>query len=53
MSGQGAYADLLLRRFARAASQWGLNEAREPLDCTQFSVPGAKAGMAEAQLSLF
>ncbi len=53
MAGHGAYADLLLRRFARAARQWGLDEAREPLDCTSFAVPNAPAGMAEAQMSLF
>ena len=53
-SGQGVYADLLLRRFARAARQWGLDEAREGLDCTRFSVPqGAKRGLAETQMSLF
>ncbi len=52
-TGQGAYADLLIRRFARAARQWGLNEVREPLDCTRFTVPGVPAGMAEAQMSLF
>ncbi len=53
MAGQGVYADLLLRRFARASRQWGLNEAREPLDCSQFRVPGAAKGAAEPQLSLF
>jgi DNA repair photolyase len=59
--GQGAYAELLLRRFARAARQWGLDEARQPLDCTRFAVPGGAprrvAGNApqpaEAQMSLF
>ena len=45
---------LLLRRFAcRAARQWGLDEAREGLDCSQFAVPGEKAGKQETQLSLF
>ena len=53
-SGQGVYADLLLRRFARAARQWGLDEAREGLDCTGFAVPeAARRGFAEAQMSLF
>ncbi len=53
-AGQGVYADLLLRRFARAARQWGLDEAREGLDCTKFAVPQpAGRGMAEAQMSLF
>ena len=40
MAGQGVYADLLLRRFARATRQWGLDEAREGLDCARFAVPG-------------
>ena len=52
-SGQGVYADLLMRRFTRAARQWGLDEAREGLDCTRFAVPGATAMAAQAQLSLF
>jgi DNA repair photolyase len=52
-SGSGPYADMLLRRFARAARQWGLDEAREGLDCSQFAAPGEKAGKAETQLSLF
>jgi len=52
--GQGVYADLLLRRFTRATKQWGLDEAREGLDCTQFAVPAGRApAMAEAQMSLF
>ena len=38
-SGQGVYADLLLRRFARATRRWGLDEAREGLDCGRFAVP--------------
>ncbi|HEY6432289.1 MAG TPA: PA0069 family radical SAM protein [Acetobacteraceae bacterium] len=53
MAGHGVYADLLLRRFARAARQWGLDEAREGLDCTRFGVPGVAAGSAEQQLTLF
>ncbi len=52
-SGQGVYADLLMRRFTRAARQWGLDEAREGLDCNRFAVPGAAEQPAEAQLSLF
>ncbi len=53
-SGHGVYADLLLRRFARAARQWGLDEAREGLDCGKFAVPkeGAKEA-TNAQMSLF
>jgi DNA repair photolyase len=50
--GQGVYADLLLRRFARATRRWGLDEAREGLDCTQFAVP-ADAAPVQAQMSLF
>ncbi len=52
-SGQGVYADLLMRRFARATKQWGLDEARDGLDCTQFVVPGDRAAAAETQMSLF
>lgn len=53
-SGQGVYADLLLKRFTRAARQWGLDEAREGLDCTQFAVPdGGRSHTGAAQLSLF
>jgi DNA repair photolyase len=53
-AGQGVYADLLLRRFARAARQWGLDESREGLDCTRFAVPQTAArGLAEAQMALF
>ncbi|MDE2198237.1 MAG: PA0069 family radical SAM protein [Rhodospirillales bacterium] len=52
-SGTGVYAELLARRFTRAARQWGL-EAGELLDCTQFIAPrAAAAGLAEAQMSLF
>ena len=52
-SGQGPYADLLLSRFARAARRWGLDEAREGLDCTRFAVPGADVIKEPAQMSLF
>jgi DNA repair photolyase len=53
-SGQGVYADLLLRRFARAARQWGLDETREGLDCTRFAVPASELEeQQQAQLSLF
>jgi DNA repair photolyase len=52
-SGTGVYADLLARRFARAARQWGL-DSHETLDCTQFAAPTqAGRGLAEAQMSLF
>ena len=39
-AGQGVYADLLLRRFTRATRQWGLDEAREGLDCSQVRGAG-------------
>ncbi len=52
-SGQGVYADLLMRRFTRAARQWGLDESREGLDCGRFAVPGVTAQAEVAQLSLF
>jgi DNA repair photolyase len=52
-SGQGVYADLLLRRFARAARRWGLDETREGLDCSQFALPADAPAAAEAQMSLF
>jgi DNA repair photolyase len=52
-TGTGAYADLLASRFTRAARQWGMEKA-EPLDTGAFAPPPtARAGMAEAQLSLF
>ena len=52
-TGAGVYADLLARRFNRAARQWGL-DGHETLDSTQFAVPPVPArGMAEAQMSLF
>ena len=53
-AGTGAYAELLARRFVRAARQWGLDDSKESLDPSQFAVPAdARAGLAEAQLSLF
>jgi DNA repair photolyase len=52
-TGNGVYAELLLRRFARASRQWGLDETREGLVTTAFKVPGeTRHGFAEAQLSL-
>ena len=50
--GSGVYADLLARRFARAARQLGFKE-RETLDCSRFSVPPGTGGFAETQMSLF
>ena len=53
MTGTGVYADLLARRFARAARQWGLDQHQD-LDCSRFTPPSpAKAGAAETQMSLF
>ena len=52
-SGQGVYADLLRRRFDRAARQWGLDGRREELDCSRFAAPDEPADRPEAQLSLF
>ncbi len=53
MKGTGAYAELLQRRFARAARQYKLDERTE-LDCSAFVPPGnPKRGMAENQMSLF
>jgi DNA repair photolyase len=52
-SGQGVYADLLLRRFARATRQFGFGEARTQLDCNRFAVPGGAAEPTVSQMSLF
>ena len=49
--GTGVHADLLARRFGRAARQWGLKDHSE-LDATQFTVPTAVAPPV-AQMSLF
>ncbi len=50
--GSGVYADLLARRFARAARQHGLRE-REKLDSSQFAAPPGVPGAAQTQMSLF
>ena len=52
-SGQGVYADLLMRRFTRAARQFGFNEVRTQLDCGRFAVPGATTAAEPDQMSLF
>ena len=53
-AGQGVYADLLLKRFIRASRRWGLDESRDGLDCSKFTVPNdLKKGFAESQMSLF
>ncbi|MDR3520814.1 MAG: PA0069 family radical SAM protein [Acidocella sp.] len=50
-TGSGPYAELLSRRFMRAARQFGLNSARLTLDTSLFAVPGRR--QKPAQLSLF
>jgi DNA repair photolyase len=52
-TGTGVYADLLARRFERAARQYGLDEEQR-LDCSLFAAPADTRGRTEAaQLSLF
>jgi DNA repair photolyase len=50
--GEGPYADLLGKRFARAARQWGF-EDREALETRHFAVPPASQVQVSSQLSLF
>ena len=52
-SGQGVYADLLGRRFARVARQFGFDEVRAQLDCDRFAVPGVALTAQSGQMSLF
>jgi DNA repair photolyase len=52
-TGQGVYADLLMRRFGRAARQFGFDEARTQLDCDRFAVPAGLEETAPSQMSLF
>jgi DNA repair photolyase len=52
-SGQGVYADLLKRRFARAARQFGFDEVRTQLDCDRFATPGSLLETPPRQMSLF
>jgi len=51
-TGAGPYADLLAKRFARAARQWGFAD-RLPLETRHFAVPKLVGGASEPQLSLF
>jgi DNA repair photolyase len=51
--GTGVYADLLARRFSRAARQWGFDQARTSLDCGAFAVPKDANAREDLQLSLF
>jgi DNA repair photolyase len=50
--GQGPYAELLGKRFARAARQWGFAE-RDALETAHFAVPGEVRPALAPQLSLF
>ncbi len=50
-AGTGPYAELLTRRFMRAAKQFGLNKEKQSLETGLFAVPDARR--ATAQLSLF
>jgi DNA repair photolyase len=52
-SGQGVYADLLMRRFGRATRQYGFGEVRTQLDCARFAVPTGAAEEVSGQMSLF
>ncbi|MFC3616624.1 PA0069 family radical SAM protein [Lutimaribacter marinistellae] len=49
MRGEGVFADLTARRFARACSQLGLGSGSAPLRCDLFAVPPRPGD----QLSLF
>ena len=51
--GTGPYADLLARRFERAARQWGFDRERTELDCSRFAVPERVRDTAKKQMSLF
>ncbi len=50
-AGTGPYAELLTRRFMRAARQFGLNTEKLALETGLFAVPNGRANVA--QLSLF
>jgi DNA repair photolyase len=52
-TGQGVYADLLSRRFTRAARKFGFGEVRTRLDCDRFSVPQSTLQTVPDQMSLF
>lgn len=52
-TGTGVYADMLAKRFARAAKQWGLDK-HDSLNTSLFAPPeDRRRGLAEAQLQLF
>jgi hypothetical protein len=42
-----------MRRFTRAARQFGFGEARTQLDCNRFTVPAGSIEAAPSQMSLF
>jgi DNA repair photolyase len=50
-AGTGPYAELLTRRFMRAAKQFGLSTDKLSLETSLFTVPNLRAN--NAQLSLF
>jgi len=52
MTGEGAYADVLRRRFAKAVSRFGFAEGDVQLDCNRFAVPAAATADCH-QMSLF
>jgi len=52
-SGTGVYAELMRRRFERAARQWGLDAPMDGLDTSRFAAPVMAEGQGEKQLSLF
>lgn len=52
-AGQGVYADLLGRRFARAVRQFGFDEARTHLATGLFALPPSPNAEVPAQMSLF
>ena len=52
-SGTGVYAELMRRRFERAARQWGLDAPMDALDTSRFAAPVLAEAQGEKQLSLF
>lgn len=52
-SGEGVYADLLKRRFERAAHEFGFDEVRTKLDTARFAVPAELQPLETKQMSLF
>jgi DNA repair photolyase len=52
MSGQGAFAEVLGQRFAKACSRLGFDEADTQLDCSRFAVPTTETAEC-SQISLF